>query len=210
MPKQSDDEPFVPDEETLLDDVLSDTPPGADVAEGSQEPAGELPADELVGATTDDVASLKAELDQACLRALRSQAELENYRKRAQRTLEEERRFASLPLLRDLLGVVDNLRRAIDAAQQSENAAGLLDGVKMVLEQLTGIFQRYHCEEIQAEGTPFDPHFHEAIAQFPSDKYEPGVVAQVTQTGYQLHGRVIRPSQVIVAAPKPDAPETPE
>ncbi len=129
---------------------------------------------------------------------------MENYRKRTQRSLDEERRFAALPLIRDLLAVVDNLQRAIESAQQAHNTSGLLDGVKMVLEQFVGVLKQYHCEEIPAEGARFDPHLHEAIAQYPSDEHEPGMITQITQTGYQLHGRVVRPSQVIVAAPKPD------
>ncbi len=204
MSKQSDDESLVPDE-SLLDDASTGTPPSDPAADEVMESLADiLPDDGEVVDRADDVETLKAELDDARLKTLRVQAELENYRKRAQRTLEEERRFASLPLLRDLLGVIDNLQRAVDSAQPTDGAAGLLDGVKLVLQQLTAILQRYHCEEIPAEGTLFDPHFHEAIAQFPSDKHEPGMVMQVTQCGYQLHGRVIRPSQVIVAAAKPD------
>ena len=70
---------------------------------------------------------------------VRLQAELENFRKRMMRSMEEERRYADLPLLRDLLPVVDNLQRAISAAEKHENAAGLLDGVKMVADQLSGV-----------------------------------------------------------------------
>ena len=94
---------------------------------------------------------LQAELDETRQKNVRLQAELENFRKRMMRTMEEERRYASLPLLRDLLPVVDNLQRAITAAEQHENASGLLDGVKMVADQLTAILQRHHCEPIAAE-----------------------------------------------------------
>lgn len=157
------------------------------------------------GAPTDaEIDALRAELAAAEQRILRTQAELENYRKRTQRNLEEERRFAPLPLMRDLLGVVDNLERAIEAARQDEGSAGLLQGVEMVADQLRDILKKHHCEEIPAEGETFDPNLHEAIAQLPSEEVEPGKVAQVTQVGYQVHGRVIRPSQVIVAAPRPE------
>ncbi len=154
---------------------------------------------------TRDIVTLQTELNETRERVLRLQAELENYRKRAQRTLEEERRYACLPLMRDLLPVVDNLQRGIDAAQQSDDATGLLEGVEMVVGQLSTILKQHHCEAIPAEGERFDPHLHEAIAQFPSDEHEPGDVTQVTQVGYQLHDRVVRPSQVIIAAPRPDA-----
>ena len=148
------------------------------------------------------VESAQAELDEARERAVRLQAELENYRKRAQRTLDEERKYASLPLMRDLLTVVDNLQRAIEAAKQNEGSAGLLEGVEMVASQLISILQQHHCEEIPAQGTPFDPNMHEAIAQWPSDEHDAGAVMQVTQTGYQLYDRVVRPAQVIVATAK--------
>jgi molecular chaperone GrpE len=144
------------------------------------------------------------ELREAQQRALRLQAELENFRKRTQRAMEEERRYACLPIMRDLLVVVDNLQRAIEAAEANENSTGLLEGVKMVAEQLTNVLKQHHCEHIEAVGEPFDPHKHEAIAQLPSEEHEPGHVSKVTQSGYQLHDRVIRPSQVIVAAPRAD------
>lgn len=154
-----------------------------------------------------DTETMLLELEQTRDRLLRTQSELENYRKRAQRTLEEERRFASLPLMRDLLTVVDNLRRALDAAQQHENASGLQAGVAMVADELTAILKRHHCEEISTEGARFDPHLHEAIGQMTRDDLEPGMIAYVAQTGYQLHGRVVRPSQVLVAAARAEDQE---
>lgn len=207
MPKRSDDNSFVPDDEQLApsDQIAEDDAEGAESTEGVAEAPG---IDDSSGqGELSGVESLQAELDAARDRVLRVQAELENYRKRAQRTLEDERRYACLPLMRDLLTVVDNLQRAIDAAQQNEGAAGLLEGVTMVAEQLRLILKQHHCEEIPADNARFDPNLHEAIAQFPSEEHEPGQVTQVTQTGYQLHDRVIRPSQVIVAAPRPDAEE---
>lgn len=194
----------------------ADAGTGADESNAHRDPAwNELEAtageqSELAEEEKTDAESLRAELAESRKRVLRLQAELENYRKRAQRTLQEERRYASLPLMRDLLGVVDNLQRAIDAAeeaveatQEGPSSSGLLEGVKMVAGQLTDILKKHDCEEIPAEGTQFDPNVHEAIAQFPSPEHEPGQVTQVTQTGYRLHDRVIRPSQVIVAAAAP-------
>jgi molecular chaperone GrpE len=132
---------------------------------------------------------------------LRTQAELENFRKRARRELEDAQRYASLSLMRDLLPVLDNLNRAIEAAETSESAAGLLDGVKMVADQFGNVLKQYHCVPIDAAGEHFDPNVHEAIAQLPSEEYAAGSVMSVAQTGYVLHDRVVRPSQVIVAAP---------
>lgn len=154
--------------------------------------------------------SLEDELAAAQNRVLRLQAELENVRKRSRRELEEQRRYAGLPLMRDLLAVVDNLQRAIAAAEQNHNASSLLEGVKMVAEQLGSVLMQHHCEPIVAEGAPFDPHLHEAIAQQPSTEHEPGTVSHVTQVGYRLHDRVVRPSQVIVASVGQRAPESEE
>jgi len=144
--------------------------------------------------------SIAAELDEANNRVLRAQAELENYRKRARRELEEERRYANLPLLQDLLGVLDNLDRAVLHAEQSEQAAGLLEGVKMVSSQLRMTLEKYHCVPIAAEGSAFDPHLHEAIGKEPCSDQPPGIVTRVTQPGYCLHDRVVRPAQVMISA----------
>lgn len=144
---------------------------------------------------------LSAELQEAKDRAMRLQAELENYRKRASRQLEKELRYANLPLMRDLLPVLDNMKRAIEAAEKAQNAAGLLEGFKMVARQFEEVLARHHCLRIEALDSPFDPHLHEAISQQHCDEHPPGTIVQVTQTGFQLHDRVVRPSQVIVSAP---------
>jgi len=154
-------------------------------------------ADQSVG--NSKVAQLESELKEANDRTLRVQAELENYRKRVQREMVDERKFAIIPLVRDLLPVVDNLERAIEAAQQSPESTGLLDGVKMVAGQLTAALAQHQCVRIEAEGAEFDPNVHQAIGQEPSDKYPAGVVSRAFQAGYKLHDRVIRPSQVFVS-----------
>jgi molecular chaperone GrpE len=140
-------------------------------------------------------------------RALRAQAELENFRKRARREMEEERKYAAMPLVRDLLHVLDNLERAIEAAGKSETSAGLLDGVRMVSQQLSTTLAQHHCTRIEAVGSPFDPNLHEAAGQEPTDKFEPGSVAREIRSGYLLHDRVVRPAQVLIAAPAVANPE---
>jgi len=147
----------------------------------------------------DSIEALREELEAAKDRALRSQAELENYRKRAVREMQDLHRYANLPLMRDLLPVLDNIDRAIEAAEKTHDTASLLDGVKMVARQFADVFEKHHCTEIEALDQPFDPHLHEAISQQPSDDHPPGTVVMVTQPGFQLHDRVVRPSQVIVS-----------
>lgn len=143
-------------------------------------------------------ADLARELELARERALRAQAELDNYRKRMQRELEEERKFAQLPLIRDLLPVIDNVERAIEAAEKGGDVSGLLAGFRMVSQQLEETLGRHQCRRIPALNEPFDPNLHQAIAQQPSAEHPPHTVAAVAQAGYRLHDRVVRPAQVMV------------
>jgi molecular chaperone GrpE len=148
----------------------------------------------------DDLAQkLRAELEAAKDRALRCHAELDNFRKRAARDLTDQLRYANMGLLRDLLPVLDNIERAIQAAGQNADPAALLDGFKMVQQQVEEVLERHHCQRIEALGLPFDPHLHHAVMQQPSDEHPANTVLMVTQNGYQLHDRVVRPSQVIVS-----------
>jgi molecular chaperone GrpE len=146
--------------------------------------------------------NLRAELAAAKDRELRAHAEVDNVRKRLTRELEEHRRYANLSLLRDLLPVLDNADRAIEAGDKNADAAALLEGFKIVSQQLGDVLKRHHCTRIEALHAPFDPNVHHAVMQQPSDQYPANTVLMVTQNGYQLHDRVVRPSQVIVSTPK--------
>lgn len=142
---------------------------------------------------------LAAELENAKANYLRAKAEIENVLKRTRREIEEQQRYAALPVVRDLLAVVDNLHRAIEAAQKDDNAGGLLEGVKLVEAQLRGVLDQHGCKPIKALGEPFDPNLHDAIGQEPSNKIPPNHVSRELQIGYQLYDRVVRPSQVFVS-----------
>jgi molecular chaperone GrpE len=174
-------------------------------AQGSaaDSPPEESTAAEAAGEWSREAAPemLRAELEQAKDRALRSQAELENYRKRVARQMDEERRYANLPLIRDLLHVWDGMGRALEAGDLASQNDGLLQGFQMVVGQMEEVLNRHHCTRIEALGKPFDPHRHEAILQQPSKEHPPGTVIQETRAGFQLYDRVVRPSQVIVSAP---------
>ena len=116
----------------------------------------------------------------------------------------DERRYAVLPLVRDLLAVLDNLNRAIEATltrRASEGVAdsSLLDGVKLVVSQFEAVLRQHGCTPIETVGQPFDPNQHQAIAQEPSDQYPAGTVTRAAQIGYKLHDRVVRPAQVLVS-----------
>ena len=136
-------------------------------------------ADDLDAALADanaaqQVGDLSLEVAEAKAQALRATAELENFRKRVRREMETEQRFAALPLIGDLLPIVDNLQRAIAASAGNEAAAGVVEGVTMVANQLTATLEKHHCTAIDPVGEPFDPNLHEAIAQHPTPDQEPG------------------------------------
>jgi molecular chaperone GrpE len=153
---------------------------------------------------TADAAALAAELAQANERALRTQAELENFRKRMWRELEDQQRYAAMPLVRDVVGILDDVDRAIAAAETAGDSSKLLEGIKLVRTRLANVLSQHGVREIEAQGAAFDPAVHEAIMQEASGEHEPGAVTHVALPGYKLHERVVRPAQVIVAK-APDA-----
>lgn len=172
----------------------------------SEVPTGKSPRidmESVADGLAADLDSLQGELEEAKNRALRSSAELENFRRRSYRQMEEERRYANLDLFRELLPIWDNMGRAVDAAEKAGEADALLEGFKMVCTQLENVFERFHCVRIDAEGEPFDPNLHEAISQMPSADHPPGTVLHVAQIGFRLHDRVVRPCQVVVSAAPP-------
>lgn len=149
---------------------------------------------------------VRSELEKARDLELRALADLENYRKRVSRQMDEERRYAPLPVVRDLLPVLDNLKRTVEAGEKSQDASGLLEGVKNTIKQFYTMLERHHCVPIEALHQPFDPHVHEAVLQQPSAEYPANTVLHEVQTGFKLYDRVVRPTQVIVstAAQTPD------
>ena len=149
----------------------------------------------------DELMAIRTELDDSKDRVLRLAAELENYRKRVTRQKEEDQRYADLQLIRDTLPVLDNMCRAIEAAEKSDDACGLMQGFQMVVQQLQDVLRQHHCETIEALHQPFDPHLHQAVTQQVSDEFPAGTVLAVVQAGYRLYDRVVRPSQVIVSKP---------
>jgi molecular chaperone GrpE len=147
---------------------------------------------------TDD--QLKQELKVAVERALRAQAELENFRKRVYRDTELQLKFASIGLLKDFLEVADNLQRALDAANQSDPSGSVAQGIQMVQSQLQTVLGKHGCLAIEALGKPFDPNYHEALTQIPNAEQPAGTILQELRQGSMLHERVVRPSQVILSA----------
>lgn len=139
---------------------------------------------------------------------LRAQAELENYRRRVQKEIEEVRQYQSLPLARDLLPALDNLHRAIQAGETSQNISELVEGVRMVAKQVDDSLAKHNIKPIDAAGKPFDPNLHQAIQQVSSAEHPPMTVLNEVERGYVLKDRVVRPSIVIVSQSPPAAEET--
>ena len=179
-------------------DENDDSPTGNEQTDGHDEAFSE--GDVLDAPETRDaeMERLRRTADEADKRVLQAQAEAENFRKRMRRDYEDQIKFASQNLIVELLQVRDNLMRAIEAAATNEEAAGLREGVEMVAKQLDDVMGKYGVEHIPADGEVFDPEIHEAISQIPSD-VEAGKVAHVAVSGFKLHDRVIRPSQVVVS-----------
>lgn len=156
-------------------------------------------ADDGPASLSDQLAAALAERDANYERFLRSQAEFDNYRKRIQREVDEERKFAALPFVRELLPAIDNLRRAADAARAVDENSDLVKGIDLVLQQIEQSLSRHGVTAIPAVGEAFDPHLHEALTQMPSADHPPLTVLQELERGYKLHDRVVRPGKVIVS-----------
>ena len=136
-------------------------------------------------------------------RFLRERAELENFKKRMQREKAEALRFASEPLIRELLPVVDNLERAVEHG--SGDGQSVLAGVRLVLKSFREVLDRHGVKPIEAVGEPFDPSRHEAMAQVESTEHEPNRVVEQYHRGYLLHDRLLRPALVTVSSRKSNA-----
>jgi len=156
-------------------------------------------AEEAAPSVEDRLAEAEAKAEEHLDDLKRLAAEFENYRKRTARDQASLVARAAERLVKELLPVLDDLERALVAADQHEEAK-LEDGVRLVHRSLADALRREGLEEIPAEGA-FDPHVHEALLSQPSEAVE-GTVIEVLQKGYRLGDRVLRPARVVVAAPK--------
>jgi len=172
-------------------------------SESPQSPESEdplAPASEVADASVlaERAARLQAEKDELMQTFVRRQADFDNYRKRIEREREDDKRFGARRLIEDLLPVLDAFARAVkahdDPAYQEYRK-----GLELIYRQLWDILARSGLERIQAEGKPFDPHYHQAIERVESTEHPEGTVVDVLQDGFLLHDRVIRPSMVRVS-----------
>jgi molecular chaperone GrpE len=127
------------------------------------------------------------------------QAELENFRKRSRREYEDAQRYREIDLLRDMLPVLDNVMRAIEASGKTADVESLRSGFTMTAQQIEKLLEAHGCVAIPTDGEAFDPTVHDAILQQPTADASPGTIVGTAVRGYRLHDRVVRPAQVIVA-----------
>ncbi len=169
-----------------MSDELTETPAEQQVEESEPEAPAPDPLETAI-----------AERDAYLDVAQRVQADFENYRKRAVREQERLVAHAHERLVRELLPILDDLERALEAAERHEEAQ-LVEGVKLVEQSLRTALRKEGLAEIDTDGA-FDPHVHEALLTQPSDDVESGSVLEVVQRGYRVGDRVVRPAKVIVA-----------
>ncbi len=222
-----------PDNKTQEEDARAEGSPAAEPeAEAGTEVEAEAEAEAGVGAGTPAISTAAFQAEIATLKdqLLRALAETENLRRRSQREREDVLKYAAVPFMRDLIGVIDNLRRAMDsvspeALEADEHLKTLMDGLEMTEKELATVFERHHIVKIDPLGERhhivkidplgerLDPHSHEAMFEVPDPETPSGTVVQVLQAGYRLHDRLLRPAQVGVAkggpAPEP-SPSRPE
>ena len=177
--------------------------------EESAEAAGEAQE----GSPSADLEALQAKVQEFQEQVLRSQAEMQNVRRRAENDIEKAHKFAVEKFVKELLPVVDSLEKAVESTEGHESSgelvASIRQGVELTLEMFLSGLKKFNVERLNPVGEPFDPQYHEAMSMVPAPNAEPNSVVAVMQKGYVLNGRVVRPAMVMVAKPQ-DAPKIDE
>ena len=159
----------------------------SEVEEGQADAADSSAQDD----TSEELTKVKDQL-------LRTVAEMENVRRRAQRDVENAHKFAVEKLLSDLLPVVDSLEKAEEAAKNTDNSDSMAEGISLSLKLFVSTLERSGIAIVDPLGEPFDPQLHEAMAMVPNPDAEPNSVMDVMQRGYTLNGRLVRAAKVVV------------
>lgn len=171
-----------------------------EIKEPAEEQVEEVSQEEILQAKVEELEKANAELKD---QMLRRQAELENYRKRLIRDKEEAIQFSNENLIRDLLGFLDNMDRALAAAKNGGDLNGLVEGFEMTRDQLLSTLDRnWGLKVIESVGKEFDPSLHEACMMAVDESLDKETVLDEFQKGYTLHERVIRPAKVKIGKPE--------
>lgn len=174
---------------------------GTEAKEVTATAAAEAEAPALNSQQIEELKAQAAKAAEHWERLVRNTADFDNYKKRAARERQDAIKYANEALMQKLLPVLDNFEAALAAVQSSnqESAQSLLTGVSMIQQQLKSILTESGLEEIEAQGKPFDPNFHEAVSQAESPEHPEGHVMQQLRRGYRLRDRLLRPATVIVS-----------
>ncbi|HEV3236717.1 MAG TPA: nucleotide exchange factor GrpE [Gemmataceae bacterium] len=178
-----------------------DGAPATEAEEQAKENEAATAVLEDLEALRDRTATLERERDEFRALLQRTRADFENYQKRTQRDLNQERRYCHGALAVDLLPILDNFERAVEAAKQAGETGPLVQGVAMIQAQVLDALKRHGITRIEALGQPFDPNLHQAVMQQPSSQQPPNTVLQVLEQGFMIHDRVLRPARVVVSVP---------
>ena len=173
--------------------------------------AGDPPAEassaasQTDGSSEQEVAKLRREIADLRDRSMRTLADFDNFRKRADRERQESKKYALVEPLRDFLEIVDNLDLALAAAGSADD---LKRGVEMIHRQMADLLRRFGVQEVTALGQPFDPTLHEAVSREEDPSVQAPTVTGEMRRGYRIHDRLLRPSMVKVSVPvEPAKPE---
>ncbi|TQV79872.1 nucleotide exchange factor GrpE [Denitrobaculum tricleocarpae] len=182
----------------------------AHAAEEAHAAANDAAAAATGAGDAERIAALEAEVSNLKDQLLRALAETENLRQRTRREREDTIKYAAMGLVKDLVEVTDNLKRAIEsvpaeAIEDDSQLKNLLTGVQMTDKEILTVFERHNIKQVAALGEKLDPHSHEALFEVPDPTSPAGTVVQVMQPGYRLHDRLVRPARVGVAVGGPAA-----
>jgi molecular chaperone GrpE len=147
-----------------------------------------------------EVEKLQGELEDQQQKALRAQADFDNFRRRTRQEKEEFAKYASKQLIEQLLPVYDNFDRALQTSKDTQDFEALFKGVDMIYRQFSQILEQEGLKPLEVVGEPFNPEIHQAIMQVETDEYEEGIVVEEVQRGYILKDKVIRPAMVKVSS----------
>ena len=160
----------------------------------------EREAEEQVERDLDELGEARRERDEYLQLAQRTRADFDNYRKRVARETSEALARGKAELARELLPVIDNLERALQAGEDRSAHEALVRGVALVHDELRGRLQGAGVEAFDPTGEPFDPQLHEALSTQPAPGTDPGVILETVEKGYRLNGQVLRPARVVVSS----------
>ena len=196
------EKPLKDDDNEPRDNVSPDSPADKNIELTPEQEVKAEPAegpDSVIDKLQAQIADKEKELAELRDRYLRSLAESENARKRIRQQSDETVRVQRENLLRELLPVVDNLERAVDAARDGGNGKPIVEGVEMVLRSLLDFLKAHGVTQLTSVGEPFDPQRHEAVDQIESNQHPPNTVVNEFHRGYQIGDRLLRPARVAVA-----------